>query len=252
MALTSDTFNGDTLKNTWTETDPTSALTTSVADGRLTMTIAGGASHDLIAGTETAGRILQSHDDSDFDITIQFTTYDMGSLASGFKDNGFIIWQQSAVWIRFGMFLNASGTSFFIYRRNFEGATTLVNTSIGANTPYYLRIIRADTSWTYQWSADGTSWTTITTDTFTITVNSLGIYAANGSGGSTLEHSRLIEQWIDNDAGPEAPESGDLEGSATGTLAAVAMASGTLAAVPMASGSLSAAPLAAGTLSSTP
>jgi hypothetical protein len=92
---------------------------------------------------------------------------------------GLLIEQDSKNFIRFDIYSSGSGALF--YMGNFVNNTVASSSSkyITKTTPYYVRINRTGSVWTFYYSYDGITWTTAATLTRTMTIDSAGLYVGN-------------------------------------------------------------------------
>jgi hypothetical protein len=73
----------------------------------------------------------------------------------------------------------------------------------------YLRVTRAAELWSFAYSSNGTNWTSAGSFDLPITLNSMGVYAANHNPGTkpAPAHTAVIDYFF-NSAAPIAPEDG--------------------------------------------
>jgi hypothetical protein len=69
----------------------------------------------------------------------------------------------------------------------------------------YLRLARADTQWSFAYSANGTDWTPAGGFEFDVDIARVGVYAANHPEGSSPAHTAVVDYFF-NTASPINPE----------------------------------------------
>ena len=167
-------------------------------NGEIAFTIADGATDFIVGdaftitvpegnynawGTNKATRLLQSTDDTDFQFEVAFL--DEPSLR--YQMRGIMVEQDAGNWIRFE--LHHDGNGLFVY-----GSTTTdgspsarFKTAVAPGEADIMRVTRVGDVWTFEYSADGETWTTAGSFTHAITVTGVGPYAASVGPGYTAE-----------------------------------------------------------------
>ena len=201
--LVSDDFCNDELNPIWTFVDPlgggSSALTGSgTTDAFLEITVPGGASHELWTNGIQVPHIKQAANDTDFELEVKIAS---AVNLPRFQEQGIMVRQDDFHFLRFEFYSNTAGT--FIIAANLDSATNSlpltaslrINTNIGAvNTaPLYMRIKREADLWTQSYSTDGQNWTLFPSFTYAMTVNEVGLYSGNASGGTAPAHTAQFD-----------------------------------------------------------
>ena len=138
---------------------------------------------------------MQPANNVDFQLQAKFDS----AVTQRYQEQGLLVQQDSGNWLRFDMY--SDGSSVFVYAGStVNGSTgTMVNTAVAAAaTPFWLRVTRSGSTWTFAYSADGSSWTTARTFTRIITVSQVGVFGGNdGSGASIPAHTALVDYFFD-------------------------------------------------------
>jgi regulation of enolase protein 1 (concanavalin A-like superfamily) len=210
--LISDDFNTAELSPIWTFVNPlgdSSASVGGVGTGtaQLTIDVPGVTWHDAWDDND-APRVMQSVDDSDFEVEVKFETV----LTQQFQIMGLIVEQDTQRWLRFDFFNNGSDTVVF------AGTTTGGNSSIrigpvvvespGANL--WLKVNRSGNIWTMSYSTDGSDWTEAGAFTSTMVVESVGVFAGNRGPleGDDSPAITAVVDYVFDTASPIVPEDG--------------------------------------------
>ena len=171
-----DNFDGSSLNtNVWTFVNPLGDASLSVSNGLLQIAIPKGPSHDIWTTGNYAPRIMTNIANTDFTIEAKFNS----AVGLTYQIQGLLVQQDSTNFIRFDIF--SSGSSALFYMGNFVNNSVASSSTkyITNTTPYYVRISRAGSVWTFYYSYDGITWTTATSLTRTMTTNSAGVYVGN-------------------------------------------------------------------------
>ncbi len=185
----SDDFNAPTLdpRWTWLEVDAgTSYQLVGAGTGDAHLAISTGATpHNqyLPPPGGTAGeapRVMQAVTaDSDFEVEVGFNAEPAGSS----NNQGILIVQDAARWLRFDIYHDGSQLKAFIGDTNGNTVAKL-NQVIPAGSARILRVRRVGNDFTFEHSADGSTWSTAGAMSSTLTVQSIGVFAANPTGGN--------------------------------------------------------------------
>src|SRR5690606_20257564 len=163
--IISDDFNRCDLASFWTVVDPVGDATTAASgvgsgDAALHVSVPAGRIHDPWTGN-SAPRVLQPANDTDFTIAARFTsTFDQSIQGHGLR-----VEDDAGNFLRFDVFRNGTTTQDFVG----DTSTFFANSAIGelAAPPGYLRIARSGVDWTMSYSSDGSTWTDVVTRTHT-------------------------------------------------------------------------------------
>ncbi|GAB5373576.1 MAG: hypothetical protein AcusKO_00380 [Acuticoccus sp.] len=181
--LLSDDFSGSVVNPYWSVTGPAGGATLGTEGEEAFVAITVPEGNYNAWGTNKATRLLQSTDDTDFQFEVAFL--DEPSLR--YQMRGIMVEQDADNWIRFE--LHHDGNGLFVY-----GSTTTdgspsarFKTAVAPGEADIMRITRVGDVWTFEYSADGESWTTAGAFTHAITVTGVGPYAASVGPGYTAE-----------------------------------------------------------------
>ncbi len=184
--LVSDEFNGANLNTSlWTITNPVppggSSLGTTGVEAFLSLN--SGVAHDLWIGGNTVPRLMQSCNNTDFDILVKFSTSVTGDL-NAYQIEGLLIEQNQNTLVRID-FNSGTSDSVALFAASFSGGfsapSILLNKNIAPHgtSPLYLRLLREGTVWVVDYSFDGTTWRAGGVFVLSLTVSGAGIFAAN-------------------------------------------------------------------------
>ena len=132
---------------------------------------------DLNDATRSAPRLMQDVTDGNLEVEVRY----LSAPTERFQTQGILVEQDAANWVRFDTYSN--GSSLF----GFAGITVdgvtykVLNTALPVAEAPHLRVTRDVDTWTFAYSADGASWTTIGTFDHELVVQSVGPWAASSS-----------------------------------------------------------------------
>jgi hypothetical protein len=179
----SDTFTGTSLNAKWVEYDPVNDVTVSVGSGVLTASIPAGTDHDLYTATDHAVRIRQTYTGStNFTLEAKFTT----DLTTDYQFHGFNVGTDNSNCARFDLVY--MGGSVTAIGATFSGMTysEIINGDLAEwSQPYYLRLVKSGTTYTFYYSTDGSAWYSTGSGTYSGTVNQIGIHFGTATGATS-------------------------------------------------------------------
>ncbi len=217
VAFTSDDFNHFNLKTgIWTFTDPLGDVTlgltgTGTSNARLALTVPAGVEHDLWTGKNTAPRVLQDTENSDFVIQ---TKFDSG-LLSAYQIQGIIVQQDLNNLMRID--LSSGGTYIYVYAASTaDGFVTQPTTQLSpvlvatnGTAPLWLRVTRTANDWAVATSLNGVTFTTHSSFSLAMTVTKVGLFAGNAREGiSAIPGFTMLADYFFDNALPVSPEDG--------------------------------------------
>src|SRR5690606_18570155 len=175
LAPSTDDFDGDALDSRWTVVEPDEE-NLSVADGALSIQTVPG--RDFFQGDGTLPNVVvQPLPDGAWTATAKMSW----NPTQNFQNAGLVVWTDDNNYVKAGQVWSGS--------RNFELITELggsatfngtVAAPAGFPTDYWIRYVHDGTTLTAQFSADGSSWTTIgTTSLSGLVAPGVGVYATN-------------------------------------------------------------------------
>lgn len=176
-----DDFSAPVLNTSlWTINDPRGDTTFTMAgigtpDASLEITIPSGTSHDVWKDGNFAPRIMQTINNSDFEVETKFHS----QMTSKYQMQGLIIQQDSEKYLRFDIFNDATTTR--VFAASFAGGipTIIYDTAISPGNSLYLRINRNKDEWNQFYSYDGSNWTAAANFKYPLIVSSVGPFAGN-------------------------------------------------------------------------
>lgn len=202
----SDDFNTCTLANQWAFIDPVGDSSMTLNGTQLLITVPAGENHDLWEGANTAPRLMQTIDDTDFEVEAKFDT----SVNFRFQNQGIIVQQDDNNLIRFDFYHN--GTDAFVFYAKFEDGevTEAVNTEINNGAPMMMRIRREGDVFSQDYKIGNGAWTNHVGITYTeLTVSQVGVFAGNvGTTAPAPAFTAAIDYFF-NTASPISPEDPD-------------------------------------------
>ena len=155
--------------------------------------------------TNTAARILQATDDTDFQLEARFLSTPTGR----YQNQGFLIEADELNWLRFDTYSDGSNLRAF-------GAVTVngvtsarFNVTIQESQAPFLMLTRSGDVWTFEYSQDGVTWTTAGSFSHQIVVAEAGLFAGN-SDASTGFTAQV--DYFENTALPLETEDGTVIG----------------------------------------
>jgi uncharacterized repeat protein (TIGR02543 family) len=141
----------------------------------LHLDVPGGVSHDLWSGSNNkAPRFLQPVSDEDFGIEVKFDS----QPAERFQFQGLVVQEDDQTLIRFDVYHTGSSAFIFAAYLHPGGASIKVNTVL-PSVPSHLRVTRTGDSWQYEYSNDGSNWSTAGTFSQALNVTEVGFFAGN-------------------------------------------------------------------------
>ena len=213
-SIMSDDFNTCEL-NPWLwefidpRDDATYAMTgTFTQDAWLSISVPAGTDHDIWEDGNFAPRIMQSINDTDFEVEVKFES----PLTETYQMQGVLVEEDDDDFLRFEFYSVGSKTR--VFATNFIGGTPTTPPMIDSDitdtnvAPLYMRVRRQGDQWTQSYSYDGVDWTTPVTFTHPLTVTAAGTYAGNAIDASSPAHTAYIDYFF-NTASPIIPEDGD-------------------------------------------
>ncbi len=198
----SDEFDADSLNPAiWTFVNPPpGGATIAKQPTTISLHVPGGVAHDLWTNGYAVPRLVQSVNNTDFDIEIKFDS----PLGPQYQMQGLVIEQDSANVIRLDF--NGNGTQTRIFAATFTGGfsspVVLADSLVGGTgiLPLMMRIKREDNGWTLSYSLNGTLWTTVASFHHIMTARKIGIFAGN-AGSSPPTFDAIVDYIRNNGAG---------------------------------------------------
>jgi len=188
----SDEFNTSTLDTSlWTIVNPVGDGTVSFSGTEVQLALPAGTEHDVWKTGNRSLRLMQAVADVDFKVEIKFDSF----VQQNSQMQGLIVEQDANNYLRFDQYFD--GTNVHLFVAKFVGAnpTALSNTTLSGSTfaPFWLRVQRTGSGWTYTWSADGTTFNTATTFTFNMSPTRIGPFVGNCCAGTSPAFTSAID-----------------------------------------------------------
>jgi len=188
----SDDFNDCSVDPVWNFVDPVGDGTVTLDGTRVEISVPGGVAHDVWTGGNMAPRLMQPVANTDFTYVAKFDS----TVLARYQMQGFIIEQDAQNFLRFDVY--GSGSGQFLYAAQFVGgaATARANVPVAIGGPVWLSVTRSADEWTYAYSVDGESFTTVASFGLALDVASAGVFAGNTGSGAPA-HTAVVDYVFD-------------------------------------------------------
>jgi len=206
--IQSDDFNEPSLKTgIWTFVNPLgdgaySITGVNTPDAWLNISVPAGSDHDLLVGENRAPRVMQSVNDTDFDVEAKFET----GLFRRYEMQGIVIHEDDNNYLRIEFLSDGIGTR--IYAANLSSQKVVytdVEIGLRSIAPLYMRVSRTGNRWILFYSLDGSDWIPYSTFPLHMAVSTIGVYSANATGSTSPASTGQIDYFF-NRASPLNPE----------------------------------------------
>lgn len=198
--IVSDNFNSSTFNETlWQFINPLNDASLSSTGTRLSMALPSGASHDVWTSGNSAARIMQWANDTDFEIEVKFDS----AVSQKFQLQGLLIEATEGNFIRFDFFHDGSSPRVFAASFVNGVPTVRYNQAIGGTAPLYMRVKRQGDQWTQSYSFNGTTWTAAATFSHNLSVSKVGPFVGNHipeTGSPAPAFTSLIDYFFNTSA----------------------------------------------------
>lgn len=197
----SDNFDAAELDPRWFVDDRRGDGTLVEMNGLLGLTVPAGVRHDLSATNNGAFRVLQAVKNGDFQVRVGFES--VVNFQSQIQ--GVVFEQDANNLVRFDLFSDGTTTKAFVgtLTSGPSRLTTLATVSVPGATPGTLRVTRAGTTWTFEYSPDhGATWQVVHQGTIGLSVARVGPIAGNANAqlASVPAHTALVDYfWTTSD-----------------------------------------------------
>ncbi len=209
--IISDDFNASALDTSlWTIVNPRNDAAFAMAgapDAMLSIAIPAGISHDIRTGGNYAPRVMQSANNTDFEIDAKFQS----QLTSQYQMQGIIVEQDNNNYLRLEIYRDAATTRALAVSFKDGVPTVRYDSAIPSGNSLYLRVNRTGDQWTQYYSYDGANWTSAANFNHPLIVASVGPYAGNYATpeSSSPAFTGLIDYFF-NTLSPIVPEDGPI------------------------------------------
>ncbi|UCG51793.1 MAG: DUF1349 domain-containing protein, partial [Candidatus Latescibacterota bacterium] len=205
--IESDDFHATTLDTTrWQFVDPVGDVTLLMSGTNLVMGVPGGTKHNVSSSGILAPRIMQDAANTDFEIEAKFDS----EGDETYQGHGFIVQEDDDTFLRLEMIFTDTGPNIYAAYVNGGSSTTELYQAL-TPAPPYLRVTRTGDSWDYQYSYNGTSWTSAVVFTQSLVVSEVGVFCSTSASGSAYWDTPFYAGNVDyffNTATPIVPEDG--------------------------------------------
>ena len=206
LGIQSDDFSSTELDtDVWRFVDPLGDATLMMSGTNALVYIPGGSKHTFSSTGITAPRLLQDAPNADFEIATRF-----GSTGSyTFQGQGIFVGEDDDTYLRFEVIYTAGSPHIFAGYFNAGVLTTKINQNLVA-APSHLRVKRVGGQWTFDYSSDGTLWTTAVVFTQSIVVTEAGVSFNNTATGTAYTTPAFVGNvdYFFNTSNPIVPEDG--------------------------------------------
>ncbi len=200
--VVSDDFSTESLDtDTWTFVDPVQDGSYAMTGSQVAISVPADVDHDIWSGGNNAPRLMQPVANTDLDCEAKCDTIPEGR----FQLQGILIEEDPQNFIRCDFY--SDGSQLYFYAASFvdNNPTPRVELPIPApSAPLYLRVIRVGNTWVGAYSRDGMTWTVGVTFSHVMTVNAVGIYAANAMGSPIPAYTGVFDYFFSRIV-PEPP-----------------------------------------------
>jgi chitodextrinase len=204
-AFQSDDFNSLAINGSlWNAVDPLGDASFTTNGTHLRISVATGTAHDPATGSNTSPRIMQTIDNTDFEIAVKFDTSPIAGAYSGI-----LVQQDIDDYLRYEFRRDTAGLTTWAFDSRSGVAIPAGNAAVVDSQSLYLRVTRSGNQWTHAFSTNGTAWTVVDTLTRSMNVASAGLFVGNAAGLGTPYYETSIDYAFET-ASPIVPEDGNL------------------------------------------
>ncbi|MEM6487161.1 MAG: Ig-like domain-containing protein, partial [Pseudomonadota bacterium] len=206
--IVSDDFSAAVLDPIWTYSGIAgeARLGTTATDGFVEIVSPPGVAVSA-ADVLTTPRLLQSVDDTDFQIGAGFLTLP----GTQYQEHGLLVIQDAGNWLRFDIADTGGGLKKLIVGSVVNGTTTYpLFANIFPPEPPHLRITRLGDEFRFETSQDKVTWDLAYTLTRAMTVSEVGVFAGSTSFTGSVPGYTAQVDYFENGARPIVDEDGTL------------------------------------------
>jgi regulation of enolase protein 1 (concanavalin A-like superfamily) len=189
----SDAFDAPaTNTGLWSEVDPVGDGTVTQTGGGLRLALPGGVDHDAWTAGNRSLRAMQAVANVDVALEARFAS----RPTQKYTGEGILAEQDAGTYLRADWY--SDGTTTRVFVASFAAGTPTVRANVGVATtaaPLHLRVDRSADTWTVAWSTNGSTFTTVTSFSFPMTLAAVGPFASNAGSPvpawtATVDHFR--------------------------------------------------------------
>jgi hypothetical protein len=203
----SDDFHSSTLNTSlWAFENPLGDAVAWLDGTHLLISLPSGTAHDgWSEGPNTEARVVQTIQNTDFDVTAKFD----GPFATECQDEGILVEQDSLNYARFDVYWSGPNPIIFAAQISNGNPTQRVSFAMTNYTvPIFLRVQRTGNTFTYNISTDNVNWMQAGSFAFTLAASKLGVYAGNSTCGYNPPRFTAKVDYFFNTQNPIVPEDG--------------------------------------------
>ena len=208
LSFTSDDFNATSLDPRWTLVDPVGGGSALLNGTNAILSVPGGIDHDVWAAGNRSVRIMQAAVDENFELEVKFESIP----TARYQLEGLIVEASPGNYLRLDYFHDGGALRLFAASFANNSPTIRYNdaAAVGWNdtSTLYMRVRQQGDQWTQSYSYDGSTWTTAANFSYALGVTQVGVFAANGLGGSSPAFTASVDYFF-NTASPVDPEDAD-------------------------------------------
>lgn len=197
-SFVSDDFSQTPLASRWNVVDPVGGAQVGLvgqgtSDAQLAITLPGGSDRDAW-GTNNSTRVLQSIQDADLTLEVKFDSL----TTARFQDQGLVVQQSPSRWLRFSVYSDGSRVYAFAASTTDNTSTVQLKKAVSASASTWVRVARQGSTWTMQYSKDGSTFAGVGSFADALTPTAAGPYAGvGGSAGSEPPFTALVDYVFD-------------------------------------------------------
>jgi len=165
----------------WTFLDPKGDGSYALADGRISLSVPEGVSHDVWTGGNFAPRIMQPIVDADMELEVRFDS----PVTERYQMQGVLVEQDADNYVRFDFHYENGATRAFGATVTNGSPVARFNVVVPDGAPLYMRVARTGSTWTFRHSQDGEAWAVAGSFSKALTVWSAGVFVGNAGFGSS-------------------------------------------------------------------
>jgi GH18 family chitinase len=205
-SVRSDDFNTPSVNTSiWTFINPFGDASLRIIhenkeNGLLCIKVPAGRPHDVWTKGNNAPRIMQSANDTDFEVELKFES----EVTTRYQIQGLIIEEDTQNYLRLDFHSDGSATRLFAASFVNGTPTPRANRVIAANgvVPLYMKLKRQGTLWTHSYSFDGKTWTVADSFSHALKVTKVGTFISN-EGNPPPAFTGLLDYFL-NTGSPSA------------------------------------------------
>ena len=186
--IVSDAFNGASLNTSvWNWVDPVGNSNYTMTGSQLAISVPQGSSHDLWTNANQAPRVLQTANNTDFELEAKFDS----TVASRYQLQGIVVEGNNDRLVRFDFYHEGTNTRIHAATLTNGTASKQIRTIIFGGAPLYMRVVREGNLWSQYYSYDGANWILAGTFFYTLEVTAAGVFG--GNAGPSPAYTALVD-----------------------------------------------------------